>query len=712
MAIGLCMSHEANAQYIPSFPSLGAIAGQSNQQMEEVWLPGTNGLVDIRQMRAYAAPSLASETEGQQVQVTIDVQGDSINNIEPLMVYFFNGDNQTWEFVDASGAKAHGTAVAKLAADTYDIIVLFDSKHISVKENVDLTTNKTVDFNISDQTKTIKFRDLAPDGTPWQVPFYTRGGETIDAGNCAMIRSIKQVAWEGRAFTGMVGNVWEAFDTRYDPSSYDIHITPVSDKFSFTNKTIYYCTTDGKIYFTSRKLAGTAVDSITSYASNAKPYDEKIAFTPTGNDVYVGGYKSYSSFGTAGKNEFSVTTLEAKLDPSTVNVGLMLDVEEDKDPVKASNLLVAVAKGNGVQKSDGYYVYPTVGAFMTRANGEQRYAFLANADDAFLNANFDGDATLPSYPLPEGHPLLTYTEKEKVGEFGECTPIFMARLKTSTSSSGKRTIVEFAPTWMGPKGEEMLYGQHSSTVSVAVNDQPIDSIVTIEALKQNLSKIAASSATDQKLTIKFTSSFPQANGLEHTNTATMAFNYRNQDWTPPTIRAFQVRNSAGRVTSNIALNSEATAIITAADISYKSAKYLVGNVEKLEMQIAVNGSTNAWQDVEVEKLTDYSYRNYGQTFKADLGEAIKGRDAGSYDVKLVCTDATGNTTEQVLTNALTITNPSAVTDLRADGDAIADAYDIQGRLVARQVTRGNFQPGTRGIYILKYNNGSSEKVIR
>lgn len=238
-------------------------------------------------------------------------------------------------------------------------------------------------------------------------------------------------------------------------------------------------------------------------------------------------------------------------------------------------------------------------------------------------------------------------------------------------------------------------------------------------------------------------------GLAGVNTTTINYNATAADHTPPVLQHLQFRNSDNQVTSILETNEGATVRLAAGDFVYniidaQSGYFTYQNGNSLTVAYSIYNQ-NDWNPLTVtENPAYFQMPAFGDYYEASLSDiSYNANDNLWYDLKVICTDAAGNSQQQVISRAFKVNQHSLATESFGQSgfsifpnpfsemlnitlpDSVVGNYtisitDLSGRNIytTSQSDRNFSWNGTflsTGIYILTVqNNGQSlvKKLIK
>ena len=184
-------------------------------------------------------------------------------------------------------------------------------------------------------------------------------------------------------------------------------------------------------------------------------------------------------------------------------------------------------------------------------------------------------------------------------------------------------------------------------------------------------------------------------GLQGINTTTINYNASEND-APPTLQHLQFRDSDDQATCILDSNVGATVRLAAGDFTYTNIDgssgyytYEPGNNVALSYSIY---NQNDWSELEITEYPEYfQIPAFGDYYEASL-EAIRSIDHNVwYDLKVICTDAAGNTQEQVISPAFKIKQSLGIEDIVESNFVVyPNPFSDQLNIVLSENLSGNY----------------------
>lgn len=158
--------------------------------------------------------------------------------------------------------------------------------------------------------------------------------------------------------------------------------------------------------------------------------------------------------------------------------------------------------------------------------------------------------------------------------------------------------------------------------------------------------------------ITMTSTNTEVDGISGFTQTKVSSDWTKEDWTAPVITRMQFRDTSGQVIDRFESAQDGTVRITAGDFEYDSTlgsfNYQEGN--QVEFFYSKNGE-DEWAELELTEYPEHFFMpGFGDYYEASLEDIQQIENEVWYDVKLISTDAAGNTLTQMVSPAFFIEN--------------------------------------------------------
>ena len=242
--------------------------------------------------------------------------------------------------------------------------------------------------------------------------------------------------------------------------------------------------------------------------------------------------------------------------------------------------------------------------------------------------------------------------------------------------------------------------------------------------------------------IDFSNTNTNVFGLNGTNNTKLTYNPEG-DNRPPTLQMLQFRDTDGNVADRFSSASEGTVRLAAGDFAVSGhIIYKPGNIVKMFYSIH---NENEWTELDIVKDPSFfQMPAFGDYYEGSLASITNTEEDVWYDAKIICTDASGNKQEQVISPAFKINDtflnieevttaselsiyPNPFSDelniilpSNVNGDYFFKVIDVTGKTIySRTQSEKSFVWDTsflaKGVYILSIESNEKSmvrKVIR
>ncbi len=287
-------------------------------------------------------------------------------------------------------------------------------------------------------------------------------------------------------------------------------------------------------------------------------------------------------------------------------------------------------------------------AVVSNINGTVDYGSENRASTAYFLGNalfMKNDKTVSLLPF---HTQFAYTQEQGSGIMqGDNVPILVAaRTRTNTFSS----------LYRGNYGENRESDFPSVQVEAKWNG---GELCTGDYMEFRLQSLPYSGDVE----IKLTNTNNTVDVIPGVNTTTIKYNADDVDNGLPTLQHLQFRNTNGNLSHTFSTADEGNVRIAAGDFKSNPDDiyfdYVEGN--SVEFSYSVHGE-NEWKSLEITDNPEYfMLPGFGNYYEASLAEVNVPQENSWFDVKLVSTNASGNSQEQIISPAFKIEQKSLAT---------------------------------------------------
>lgn len=239
----------------------------------------------------------------------------------------------------------------------------------------------------------------------------------------------------------------------------------------------------------------------------------------------------------------------------------------------------------------------------------------------------------------------------------------------------------------------------------------------------------------------------EVNGMPGFSSTQITYDWTKDDWTAPSVQRLQFRDASGKVTDRFNESSEGSVRLAAGDfeIDLFAGRFNYQQGNNIAFYYSSHGQ-NEWTELALTERPEYFFMpGFGDYYEASLGSIQQqGNENIWYDVRIVCTDAAGNSQIQVVSPAFYIggelsTNefsksdaiiyPSPFNDIvniylpeKISGNYTLSITDLSGRVIHSETKKPDqqniFYDGASlasGVYILKVKTDTmniSKRVVK
>ena len=626
--------------------------------------------------------------------------------------------------------------VASVPDGTYDIVTEFQplnssKSHIVVKEQQSIQGNTTLQLNSTDASNYVS------------ITTYNEDGEVLEpeSGLGGSISFDRYLYFNPKDFVVIGDNYSENDPFGGQDPAWNFYISDVSSRYSIIQALIGVGFEQGNYYNKFETLSG--IEGPVSVQNNPADWSyhtEMFHPTQLASSTVAPAYLAASTFN--GRLLFGWrVSAGGSINPGDEPFRGFLNNPLDGDPADLLVIPAIVDKTVMLNPTMGVTFYFTKGnSTFSDGNGGVLYGsgdVSRNSHSTLLdNIPYLGDDYYlldngETKPLP-AHPRFTFdgTTTPSV-TLGDNVPITVTGFEMNPNS--------FKTLNRGRYGETRESDYLATQILVKQNETVIYSGTYEDFESFNLPSTG-------QFEIALTNSNTSVEGLQGTNTTTITYD-RDKGDAPPTLNHLQFRDSDDRATDVFDSAEGATVRLAAGDFEYSMIDgltgyyaYEEGNTVTLSYSVY---NQNDWTELALTEYPEYfQAQAFGDYYEASLDGV--GTETGNiwYDVKVMCTDAGGNTQEQVISPAFKISSPLGIRDISESnistypnpfsdqinfvipenviGNYIFNVTDLTGRTVysniqSDKVFSWNSSSLTQGVYIISIeNNGTTtaKKMIK
>ena len=617
--------------------------------------------------------------------------------------------------------------VLNVATGAYDVITEFSplnsgQTHMVIKEQQNIQTNTTIQINPVEAVH------------HFSITGYNENGQLFPADELGYF-SFQRSLYYNPTDLVAIGDYYFTTPVSGQEPEWNFYINEVSDRYSFIQSLIGAGFSQGT-YFTKFKTI-TGVNGDVSIANNPADWShltQKFQSTKGSNALAPANFTASTYKGKLlnGWRSSAGGEINPGDDPFRGYVSNRLDGD-------LADLIIIPAI------IDVYRSYsPTTGGveFFTKGN-----SIFSDGTGQVLYGSGDVSFNSHANPLYATFPYLSddyYKDSNNETQLFPLHPKFSFDKTTASSVIFGNNVPITVTGFENNKLKIANKGRYGET-------READYLATQMVLKQNGTSIFSGNLEDYttnlpssgQIELTLTNPNTLIEGVEGKNTTTISYNAPDA---PPTLQHLQFRNSSNEVTNTFDSTLGANLRIAAGDFKYNNNgasgyfTYETGNNVTLSYS---KYNQNNWTTLALTKYSEYfQMPAFGDYYEASLASIGNEDNNVWFDLKIICTDANGNTQEQIISPAFKINGSLAVDESKnADfliypnpfsdqlnitlpkevhGFYILKVTDLTGKTVYTQKQRDqsfswNGAALAKGVYILSIeSNGKviAKKVIK
>lgn len=672
---------------------------------------------------------------------------ESINDLVPLVITLeFDPSlfHAQWGIMvyDESGyinfANWQGSPVTiDVPAGTYDIIVEFThnsrQNHIVIKELQEVQTETNVTIDVEEATNYVK------------IDTYNQNGELLNPGvNNPQTNVPSNIIFDRSMYFLPTKNslnnstyMWEV-PFLDDDSVWSFYVSDLSERYSIPLSFIGTHFEDGN-YFTKFETLNGISESVLIENNPEDWVFHTEEFQPSqinegeifsafstlnllefdGDYSLLGGWNIQSTISSAANEPFKAY-LNNPMDDNISNVFVTPGIIDQMAAMNPGwNPEGVFIKGNSIYSDNGKVQYGSFGLSFSWYFLGMEYYYDVNGFQ----------------PLPF-HPKFSFDNSTSPNiVIGNNTPIAVTKTNIILEE-----LNEFKAMYKGMYGENRESDFLAAHIEAKHNGNVIFSGNYMDFRQEELPLEG-----DMEMTL--TNENVIVDGLDGKNSMKLTYSFDRED-NPPTLQMLQFRNSSEEVTNVFETVQEASVRLAAADYQYIMIDEWSGYLEynegnTVEFYYSLYNQDN-WTELELSNYEEYFMMPaFGDYYESSLADIVVPQENSWFDVKIICTDVTGNKQEQIISPAFKVKQitmgmeekeklnftayPNPFThnlNIRLPenikGNSVFKVMDLTGKTVYSQdqigksfVWNGSSLP--KGVYIISIeNNGKpiAQKVIK
>lgn len=663
------------------------------------------------------APARAGEEGGCNLTVTLDYDEAEFSTMM-VSVYYEGGYDfdftffdKTLEFTDLPAGEAivyvpfQNIGVPNQPMSYYVIktVELYDGEYSMITLSPDMATEK------------ISFPAVLPDGSAPILPTSeTEQSEEYNYDGCNVkeVGAYTNIGCDklGRLEVMGTNALSEPLDGVGGMNKFDILISPVDDSWHFTQSK-WMVDLDNNIYFTHSAINGTgeAKANAPEFAEFKYDFAKNPIFElePT-EIIQPQGYScQYMINGQIDTFNFSF------FGPETHQYYLSAPVTADTENW-TSNYAVMVMNTEYDKDIDfGGWMMPdmrTLDSPLVMFNSETQSLFFLNTGATLGSSPYwwNEEGTDPMvYPGLEAYSNET---SERLYAFGATAPLSVTSMEAEGDEDDEEEgfVLSNSIAYLGLYSE--VRGGDSVLTSTFINCGDTEETCSLDNLNRTLRNMGMEGQLKGELSIEFANDrnilVDDINGYNFTN-ITIA-DVEGADVNPPTVTAWQMRNTEGIVNNRFEKAEDGVLYLSAADmvpaVSEEGDQYWDCEPVELKVEAAPEGS-DEYEEIEMMEVeSNYLMPIFGYFYQGSLKNITAASENGWYKLHIVMTDQAGNTQEQTVYPAFKIGGEAGVHGIMNENELPVHYFNLQGIEIKN--------PKAGEIVIRRQGNNAAKIVVR
>lgn len=543
----------------------------------------------------------------------------------PFNLTIYNKDNgkQTYDF---EGDK---TFTKDIKPGKYSMHAIFDKQPVGMcfifKEDIEIKADTTLIFNESEGTNQMQIKTYDENGNELLVDLW-EGNKIIEKGNAESMTTNSVISDSEFGNTALIlGGSYRVKDHLVD-----LYFNNVSDKIHFGE--IRMMSVGKNIYFIKYSTQLNKAKILKNNYQKLALVKQKFEPTIFGRDMKSPRFRGYVMWPSDhGSPQAQVRGYNSKIELKDNTVEMFVELtENDNDffqglvnPMMSDNY--QIKKENGKERKEYSFIrgLPLVGD----ADGIK---YIDYGYDSF--GGYMINTKKMDYEIYPGHPIFSFNSSSKY-IFGKSTPIVSTKLDFYQGS------IYCIPTFIGRYGEVL---EANSKFNIDFEEGKQDDMNFIKLSSHNIHL---------------------DDNVNGTNECKLVFNPTSKDKYPPTLQMLRFINGDGLITDHFENPNELTLQIAAGDFEYAENEnlwmfyyYWVSKPE-IKVLYAPNGK-DTWKEVIMKEVQNNFYLpGFGNFFEGKIPSIKEKGYRGWYDLKVILTDKSNNSTEQILRGAFHLSAP-------------------------------------------------------
>jgi len=564
------------------------------------------------------------------------------------------------------------TITQLVEAGTYDIISEFfvsgetGAYAYVVKELVDISADTVIAIKAADAKNHI-ITEIYNEKGELTEPGELINDTTFVSGNIddqLIARSVKS-EWYYSNFTGNRGN---------NSRLLDFYISDVSNRYMVTESRLTLGKDKDGYYFNKFTLDNgiNASDTLKNNPDQYVLHEEHFQLTPQSNGWALPGIRSGNVVdGSEGSGweayKKKITYLNGE--------GMKIYLDNQLSDANSANRIDMLAYPRVIEKFDtiinewkqkdeidtSFAPIPTESAAIA-LNSSRDVEYLITAQGNF---RFVPDGNHLTFIILPEHPAFSFVadNDNPIMQSDNC-PIAFCNLLNYFDKDMNKKMTRFEPKYLGRYGENRGIDTSFFSTEVKYNNEVVYS-GTGHGIYDFMYQWAQDNHPDGVFEINMINNNVKVDNVIGENITTITYDQTKEDWTPPQLQMLQFRDISGKVTDRFNSSEEGIVELAAGDFEYVSDwpenpehfEYREGNT--VDFYYAPIGS-KSWTRLGLTKMPEYFAHGFGDFYHGSLSSIQQTGDDVWYDVKVVCTDSTGNSMTQIISPAFNIDKISGI----------------------------------------------------
>lgn len=587
--------------------------------------------------------STVQTPNAQNVTLTINLEFDPAQFEAPWIIMIYD----EFGFSDVAFPETN-IIVIDVPEGIYDLAGTFfnfssGQDHIIILEQQDIQGNTTLTMDVSDATNYVSYNPL------------DENGEILNPGLINPITNIPSLVFMERLVILETENGNASFGANYSLGSsfegepiYNYYINDISSRYDIIGSLVGVEFPNGDYFMKFETLSG--INESVELENNL---DDWIFHTESFQPSLL-GENSYYGFETAitykGKVEGALIVANGnrEVDPLEGFKGFLNNPINDNP----ADLLIAPAIVDYVTILDPMwgeeFFFLRGNSILTNEDGDVFYGSEDVVRIGLTNTPYYLNMEKETVILPF-HPKFSFLKNENPNIIqGDNVPIFIS----APLNIPYFMINQMKGKYQGRYGENRETDNFAADVEVKHNGNVIFSDTFVEFLGTQL-------PNSGEIELILANANTVVDGLEGSNNTTIKYTADAEDYLPPTIQHLQFRNSQDQVTHVFNTAEEGHIRLAGGDFEYLMIDEWNGYFDYNEgSTVALSYSLygeNEWTELELTEYPEHFHMPaFGDYYEASLESVVVPAQNSWFDIKVLLTDAAGNSQEQIISPAFKV----------------------------------------------------------